>query len=269
MIYYRYTLSILLITFAAIAKSQTAPNFMVTDSWGTSHRLYEDYLDQGKTVVIKIFYAACPPCNQIAPYVETLYQDWDAGHGDVQFIELSILATDTDVKVNAYKSAHSTTYPAAGAEGGSVSAVAPYKSGTFGTYTGTPTFVVIAPDRTLQWDVQGQNTEETIDALDAAITSTGAEKMSTAIKEPNSTLPLSLPYTLVQNTLILNYQGEATKLEATLVNILGQIYTRAIFPIDQSAPVQIDVSSITQGLWVLQVQDLSTKIVASYLFVKQ
>jgi len=269
MIRYRYAFCILFISLSIFVTAQTAPNFTVTDSWGTSHRLYEDYLDQGKTVVVELFFAACPPCNQIAPYMETLYQDWDAGQGDVQFIELSILATDTDVKVNDYKNSHATTYPAAGGQGGSVAAAAPYKSGTYGPYTGTPTFIVIAPDKTLQWDVAGNDIPGTIAALDVAIEATGAQKISTAIKEPDFTLPLSLSCNIVENTLVLDYQGEPTKLDATIINLLGQIYTSARFPIDKSNPVQIEVSSLPEGLWVLRVQDLTSKIVASYLFVKQ
>src|SRR3990170_4750235 len=102
--------------------SQTAPNFTVTDSWGNTHRLYEDYLDKGTTVLLKIFYVACPPCNMIAPHLEPLYQDWGAGLADVQFIELSIKQTDTNPMVNTYKTTHATTYPAAGGQGNSVPA---------------------------------------------------------------------------------------------------------------------------------------------------
>ncbi|MEO6133330.1 MAG: redoxin domain-containing protein, partial [Saprospiraceae bacterium] len=118
MLQYRYAFSILVITLSSFAAAQPAPNFMITDSWGSPHRLYEDYLDQGKTVVIELFFAACPPCNQIAPYVETLYQNWGSGQEEVQFLELSILSSDTDAKVNAYKASHDTSYPAASAQGG-------------------------------------------------------------------------------------------------------------------------------------------------------
>jgi thiol-disulfide isomerase/thioredoxin len=250
-------------------RSQTAPNFTVTDSKGTSHRLYQDYLDQGKTVVVELFFAACPPCNAIAPYIETLYQDWGAGQGDVQFIELSILATDTDAKVNAYLASHSTTCPAAGAQGGSVSATTPYTSGAFGFYSGTPTFIVIAPDKTLQWDVDGPNTQSTIDSLDAAILATGAEKLSSAIEEPSFKLPLSLNCNIVQDKLVIEYSGESTKLNTTLINMLGQIYTSLQFPIEKNNPVGINVSGLSDGLWALRVQDMKTNIVASYLFIKQ
>ena len=249
--------------------SQDAPDFLVTDSWGTTHKLYQDYLDQGKTVMIEVFFADCPPCNAIAPYVETLYQTWGAGHADVQFIELSILQSDTDAKVNAYKSSHNTTYPAVGGQGGSVEAVAIYKSGLYGPYTGTPLFVVIAPDKSVNYDVSGNNIPETILALNTAIAATGAGGMVSATSEPEITLPLSLLSNLVDSGIVLNYNGEPTSLKVSIINLMGQIYTSAQFPVDNVVPVQLDVSGLQDGLWVLRAEDVQSTIMASYLFVKQ
>ena len=132
---YLYIIVFLFLTGSYSLSGQSAPDFTVTDSWGVTHHLYQDYLDKDKTVVLKIFYVACPPCNSIAPFLEPLYQEWGGGHGDVQFIELSIKQSDTNAQVNAYKENHSTTYPAAGGDGNSVAATQPYTNGTFGIYT--------------------------------------------------------------------------------------------------------------------------------------
>lgn len=156
--------------------AQTAPDFSITDSQGNAHTLYAGYLDQGKTVLIKIFFTTCPPCNAIAPLMETLYQDWGGGDYDVEFFDLSNKNFDTDALVNSYRANHGHTYPGAGVEGGSLAAVAPYESGMFGPFFGTPVFVVIAPDGSMQYDVRGNNNTATIAALDAAIAATGAEK---------------------------------------------------------------------------------------------
>src|SRR4030095_3872774 len=64
----------------------------------------------------------------------------------------------------------------AGKEGGSIAAVAPYKNGQFGPWYGTPTYVVIAPDGSLQYDVSGNTNEATIEAIDEALLATGAVK---------------------------------------------------------------------------------------------
>ena len=153
-----------------------APDFTITDSHGEVHHLFADYLDQGKTVLLEVFYTTCPPCNSIAPLMEPFYQEWGGGQHDVEFFELSDKNFDTDDLVNAYQLEYGETFIAAGYEGGSLEAVAPYKSGQFGQWLGTPTFIVIAPDGTVQYDVDGGNNQATIAALDAAITSTGAVK---------------------------------------------------------------------------------------------
>ena len=153
-----------------------APDFTVTDSHGESHSLYADYLDQGKTVLIEIFYTTCPPCNSIAPLMEPFYQEWGAGEYDVEFFELSDKNFDSDALVNAYQEQYSETFIGAGVEGGSLAAVAPYKSGQYGPWFGTPTYVVIAPDGTFRYNVDGSNNQSTIDSLDAAIAATGAVK---------------------------------------------------------------------------------------------
>ncbi len=151
-----------------------APDFLVTDSQGQQHRLYTDYLNQGKTVVIKLFFTYCPPCNAIAPLMEPLYQTWGGGSGDVEFISLTTKNDDTSADVAGYKANHGHTFPGVGADGGSLDANLPYRNGTYGLFLGTPTFVVIAPDGTVNYNPRGPTQAATIDAVDAAIAATGA-----------------------------------------------------------------------------------------------
>ncbi len=155
-----------------------APDFTVTDIHGQVHHLYADYLNQGKTVLLEVFYTSCPPCNSMAPLMEPFYQEWGAGDYDVEFIELSDKNFDTNPLVTTYQATYDETFIAAGKDGGSLDAVQPYKNGSFGPWSGTPTFVVIAPDRTVQYDVDGPNEQANLDALDAALLATGAEKPS-------------------------------------------------------------------------------------------
>jgi cytochrome oxidase Cu insertion factor (SCO1/SenC/PrrC family) len=46
---------------AQLPDGTVAPDFTLTDYYGTTHHLY-DYLDQGKTVFVEIFAAHCPSC---------------------------------------------------------------------------------------------------------------------------------------------------------------------------------------------------------------
>ena len=71
-----------------------APDFTVTDINGQMHQLYADYLNQGKTVLLEVFYTTCPPCNSIAPLMEPFYQEWGAGDHDVEFFPVSYTHLD-------------------------------------------------------------------------------------------------------------------------------------------------------------------------------
>lgn len=248
--------------------AQTAPDFTVTDSWGNTHSLYSDYLNLDKTVVLKIFYVACPPCNSIAPHLEPLYQTWGGGQADVQFIELSIKADDSDAEVSAYKLSHGTTYPAAGGEGNSVPATAPYTNGTFGLWGGTPTFVVIAPDGTLQYDVYGVGIQGTIEALNAAIAATGAQGLPTAVEENEFHSGVSLVSNIVADELLVNISGELENINISIHNTIGESFLTKHFHSFHNTAVRIDVTTLTQGAWVCRIEDEENRFMASYLFIK-
>jgi peroxiredoxin len=158
------TLFIVLIAF--ICSAQVAPNFVVTDVDGNTHNLYTDYLDQDKVVVLKIFFRNCPPCNSAAPTFQARYVEWGSGTMDVQFIELTNKLSDSDNVVLGYKNQHSLTFPLISAEGGGVAAQGMYTDGTFGPFYGTPHYMVIAPDKTVQNGVSLGNLNQAImDAL--------------------------------------------------------------------------------------------------------
>ncbi len=171
-----YFTSLFLVFTVTLSYTQNAPDFTVTDSQGNEHVLYADYLNQGKTVLIEIFFTTCPPCITLAPYFEDFYQEWGAGEHDVEFFTLSDKSFDHDANINTYKSTYGMTFPGAGVDGGSLQAVEPYKANQFGQFTGTPTFIVIAPDGSVTFDVFGSGITGQYDALDEALLATGAVK---------------------------------------------------------------------------------------------
>lgn len=171
---------ILLCYFLVIGSThaQLAPDFTITDSDGVEHNLYTDYLDQGKTVVIEFFFTTCPPCNAIAPLLVPLYDKWGSGNLDVEFIALSVHTWDTNANVSAYKANHNHTFPGAGFDGGAYAAGFPYlHEDLFPFYGATPTFAVISPDKTVQFDPKGDTHAATVDSIDVAIANTGARRI--------------------------------------------------------------------------------------------
>lgn len=78
---------------AQLPNGSTAPDFTLTDYYGTTHRLY-DYLDSGKTVFVEIFAAHCPTCwaYHQTQRLKTLYNQYGPDGTD----ELMVLALEYD-----------------------------------------------------------------------------------------------------------------------------------------------------------------------------
>ncbi|MEM6320554.1 MAG: T9SS type A sorting domain-containing protein [Bacteroidota bacterium] len=148
------TLFIFAFIFSTQLTAQKAPNFKITTTDSESIDLYQTYLNEGTTVVIELFFVNCPPCRQFAPFMSTLYKDMQEREIAVEFISLSVVANDNDDNVNEFKTDFEHDWPFAHYGGGSREAAQPYQDGTFGTYFGTPTIVVISPDGTVNYDTR-------------------------------------------------------------------------------------------------------------------
>lgn len=147
-------LVLLLLVLPFILTAAKAPDFTVTDFYNKTHKLYADYLDKDKVVVIKFFFVDCPPCNSIAPLLQPAYSRWGAGTGRVQFFEITTQYDNNAYIKSNYSDKYGITFPGIGTDGGSQAVVAPYKDNkTFGTWYGTPTFVVIAPNGEVNFNV--------------------------------------------------------------------------------------------------------------------
>lgn len=167
-----------LLLFAVLAApkllfAQSAPDFTVTTSDGEVKQLYQDYIDQQKVVVVEAFFTTCPPCAAHAPGFQSLYTSLQAAHpGQVEFMLLSTLITDTNQKVADYKVTRGLTMPGVGNNGGSIAALQPYMSGTFGPFQGTPTFFVIAPGTgQVFFDIRGNNPGHTMQLIETLVES--------------------------------------------------------------------------------------------------
>jgi thiol-disulfide isomerase/thioredoxin len=156
----------LVFTFS-FASAQTAPDFTVTDSDGLVHELYKDHLDKGQTVVIKLFFTTCPPCITLIPWTKEKYLAWGSGQYDVEFIELSTQAFDSNEDVANYKNQYGIPFPGVGYDGGGQAAGLIYKTGTFGPYYGTPSLAIIAPDGTVTMGFSYDDFDELVAATGA------------------------------------------------------------------------------------------------------
>ncbi|MCZ2101460.1 MAG: redoxin domain-containing protein [Chitinophagales bacterium] len=149
----RFLTLVILIMASSFVFGQTLHNFTVTDVTGQTHRLYEDYLNNNKVVVIKFFFTTCPPCIANAPYFQQKYIDYGAGAQDVEFFSVTTIPTDFDPEVIAFEHKYDQTMKGISVDGGALALSYEFKDGIYGSWYGTPSFVVIAPDRTMQYPV--------------------------------------------------------------------------------------------------------------------
>lgn len=155
------------LAWTTILSAVQAPDFTITDSDGKTLNLYSDFVNQGKVVVLEIFFTTCPPCATYAPHWQSLYSNVKSQYpGKVEFIMLSDKSADNNAAVAQYKTSKSLTMVGAGSDGGSLSAVQPYKSGQFGPFYGTPTFIIITPGTgEVVYDVRGSGATSTMDSI--------------------------------------------------------------------------------------------------------
>lgn len=155
---------LLFIHISAFSQKKTA-NFTVTDAFGISHDLYDDYLDKGKTVVIDLFFTDCPPCNSIAPFIKASYEKWGSGNENVQFISLSPI--DNNLQLLNFHDVHRLIHPSSGIEGGGDKALEQYTNDFFGKFLGYPVLLLIKPNREVIYDIYStRGDKETIELLD-------------------------------------------------------------------------------------------------------
>jgi len=148
----------------AINGQMTMHNFTATDTDGQVHRLYQDYLDNGKVVVIKFFFTTCPPCISNAPFWQQKYVQWGSGTGNVQFFSVTTLGSDNNPQVINFENTYNQTMKGISTEGNASAVTTPFKSGTYGPWYGTPSFAVIAPDKTLNYGLDFSELDAAINA---------------------------------------------------------------------------------------------------------
>jgi hypothetical protein len=158
--------------------AQDAVDFSFTDVHGVEHNLFTE-LDAGKTIMLDFFFVNCGPCQYWSPSINYVYEQFGSGEGNVEF--WSFTPYDDNAAVLGYESTYSIEFPSCSTEGGSLEVLDVYTSGTYGTFTGYPTYVIICPDRSVTWDVWPitENAPEVAAAIEACgvvgIEETGAK----------------------------------------------------------------------------------------------
>ncbi|MCF8307486.1 MAG: redoxin domain-containing protein [Bacteroidales bacterium] len=140
----------------------TAVNINVKDTEGNTIELF-DLLEEDYIVIIDFFRTDCSYCNIYAPDFQASYEDFGCNSSNVYF--MSIDYGHTNEQVNDFEEEHNMTLPAcSGLDGNGNAAHEAYE------ITGTPTYVVIAPDHEI---LEQQIWPPETDALNAALLDAG------------------------------------------------------------------------------------------------
>lgn len=158
----------------------TAVNFNVKDTEGYTIELF-DLLEQDYIVIIDFFKTDCGYCNIYAPDFQESYEDFGCNMSNVYFMSIDYGHTNEDVI--AFEDEHGLTLPACSGEDGNGNAA-------FDAYqiTGTPTYVVIAPDKEI---LEHQIWPPESDSLNAALLEAGGIMASCATRTSDSKKAIS------------------------------------------------------------------------------
>lgn len=262
-----FTLLCFCLALNMISAQQTAPDFTVTTVHGEEFNLYSE-LDAGKTVILDIFFVNCPPCNSIAPFIQDLNIKWGDGDADVEFISLTDV--DTNEEILPYEALHSLTFPAAGRDAGGTEAVTPYTSGTFGQFFGYPTLVVIAPDRTMNYDIWGSSDQNTSDLLDAAIAATGATGEALSVYESDDVTAIKAYPNPVVNELQVTFElAQTNDVNVFVMDAAGKLVSeiqKGKFGAGEQT-ISIDFSTFNTGTYFVELRN-NSELLSSFNVVK-
>lgn len=147
--------------FTGIACAQTsldtAVNFTVKDTKGITHHL-NDYLEQGKIVVIDFFTITCGPCITYAPLINESYTHFGCNSSNVVF--LGINWGGDNAGVQNFGESYGVFYPeVSGTEGNGNHVVADYGVLSY------PTVILILPDALIAEKYIWPPTTEHLDSL--------------------------------------------------------------------------------------------------------
>ena len=191
-----------------------APDFVVTDTDGATHHLYQDYLSEERAVVLGLFFAECALCDDLLPLLDQHYtQSWSQQF-PVDVLMLS--GVDADTTLLSYAEAIEVNLKMVGSEGGAWDAMQPYMdSNDWGMFYGFPMFVIIGPEGDVIYDPWGSSLENTMEMLGTEISSLFGTPTSINESELDD-------FNLILTSAYFDFQAERA-MDVEVMNLQGQV----------------------------------------------
>ena len=242
-------------SFAQLVDGSVAPDFTLTDYYGSQHHLYS-YLDSGKTVFIEFFAAHCPGCWN---YHQTnTLKDLYTNYGPPGTDEVMVLALEYDEynDSNAFTGNHSpwvtqgdwltgTPYPIFNVEGADRSVFNDYN------VTFYPIVYKICPDRL---------TERVSTSLNASDLYQKAQSCPPlSVQEINDLGRIYIDQ--FSKNLMIDYFQKVVSLN--VLNLQGQL-VKSTGTLNSE---MYDLSELTTGIYIFQIQTENGSV-AKKLFIQ-
>ncbi len=242
----KYTFTALFNVLFLLAVAQppgdTFPDFTETDILGNEHSLYEDYLDQGKTVVIDIFATWCPLCTNSLPGLHALEEEFEG--------ELVFLSFENDAGTSNeadWADNYNVTSP--------IFANSTELMSTWNTVF-QPNYFVICPDGSFQLKVGGVgNVPEPLNEFVTACPTQVIDNVTEVepVEFYISTNPVTMDLTFVSNSVKGDYE---------VVSLTGQTVSKGSF---ETASTTLDASALETGLYFLKISSGNSSSVKKFI----
>jgi hypothetical protein len=201
---------------ATIQQRATAKDFTVTFTNGTKANLFTT-LTAGNSVMLDFFFTTWQYCQGNAPTIEQSYKNHGSGSGNIKYWGIDD-KNENNATITAYMTQYGITNPCAGKDGGGNAAAALYEDGSMGTFSGDPTYAVVCPNKTVNWDV---NYPATATGFDTYFTGCG----TTGIIDWNPTttkFTTIYPNPATEKTTLDFYLDKPSLIIIEITNIQGQ-----------------------------------------------
>ncbi len=244
------TLIFLFVLSITTAFSQMAPDFTFTDINGESHNLSET-LAEGKVVMLDFFFVNCPPCNDFAPEIDAIIEDYEGTTLEVWAI--SDRDQDATIAGSIFNSTHEH-HKVGGVAGGGYDIIELYAS-VF-NFTGFPTYAIVCNDGSVVWDIWPISTGG--NEIRSQLTeSCGVMALPTGVAEiPGLKGAEVFPNPAADYVSVAFELEENTRMSVTMLNTIGQ--TVKSLPASEysvgSQQVDLDVSDLSAGLYMLKME---------------
>jgi len=244
---------------------ETALNFDVTTTDGKLVELFS-LLDQGYIVVLDFFHVNCNGCQTYSPEMQLAYQDFGCNSSNVYF--LGINKWDDLEDVIEFDETYGVTFPTASGDGYGRGYSAFLKYGI----AGTPTLVVIQPDRTITEQVIWPPTrEEIVEKVEAAGGVQNACNLGVDDIFANNTQNLKVAPNPAINKTSIFFEEEVPQNSAIEIHdLLGKQIRSYEYINDDiySNELEINLDGMEAGIYFLTLRNKNTILASSKLIIQ-